>query len=117
MAAGFLLVFFFVPETAYRRAHSLDLDLVAGDSSTESLPNTRNTGKRETEENPPHSTVVTENPTRKASYAQRLMPFNGRKTDESFFKLLLRPFPNDFGQVYRYPRTLFVLIHFPFPLP
>ncbi|KAK1138890.1 hypothetical protein N8T08_001679 [Aspergillus melleus] len=39
-----------------------------------------------------------ENPTRqetpsKASYHQSLKPFNGRKTDENFFKLLLRPFP------------------------
>ncbi|KAI1622516.1 serine/threonine kinase 16 [Exophiala viscosa] len=93
MAAGFLLVLFFVPETAYRRAHSLDLDLVAGDSSTDSLPNAQNTGKRDAEEKPPHATVVAQNPTRRVSYLQRLMPFNGRKTDESFFKLLFRPFP------------------------
>lgn len=29
----------------------------------------------------------------KASYLETLKPFNGRKTDENFFKLLLRPFP------------------------
>ncbi|TKA71374.1 hypothetical protein B0A49_03918, partial [Cryomyces minteri] len=29
----------------------------------------------------------------KASFAASLLPFNGRKTDENFFKLLLRPFP------------------------
>lgn len=29
----------------------------------------------------------------KVSYLETLKPFNGRKTDESFFKLLLRPFP------------------------
>lgn len=29
----------------------------------------------------------------KRSYRQSLMPFSGRKTDENFFKLLLRPFP------------------------
>lgn len=29
----------------------------------------------------------------RVSYLQTLKPFNGRKTDENFFKLLLRPFP------------------------
>ena len=29
----------------------------------------------------------------KVSFARSLLPFNGRKTDENFFKLLLRPFP------------------------
>lgn len=32
-------------------------------------------------------------PRQKDSYAKTLMPFNGRKTDESFWKLALRPFP------------------------
>jgi MFS family permease len=30
---------------------------------------------------------------KKVSFSRSLLPFNGRKTDESFFKLLFRPFP------------------------
>lgn len=93
MSAGSLLVFFFVPETAYRRAHALDLDLVGAESSTESLPRAQATGTRETGKKTLHSTVVRGSSTGRVSYVQRLMPFNGRKTDESFFKLLFRPFP------------------------
>lgn len=93
MSAGSLLVFFFVPETAYRRAHALDLDLVGAESSTESLPRAQATGARETGKKTLHSTVVRGSSTGRVSYVQRLMPFNGRKTDESFFKLLFRPFP------------------------
>jgi len=93
MALGFLLLFFFVPETAYRRAHALDLDLLAEGSSTESLPGPQTSSMRESEEKPFRSMTVTESPGRRVSYMERLMPFNGRKSDESFFKLLLRPFP------------------------
>lgn len=93
MALGFLLLFFFVPETAYRRAHALDLDLLAEESSTESLAQPRNGATPETEEKPLHSMTITEDPGRKVSYIQTLVPFNGRKTDESFFRLLFRPFP------------------------
>jgi hypothetical protein len=94
MGLGFLLVFFFVPETAYRRAHSLDLDLLADDDSTSETdgPSERNTAK-DTEEKSLPSATVTENTRARDSYVKRLMPFNGRKTDESFFKLVFRPFP------------------------
>ena len=30
---------------------------------------------------------------KKVSFARSLLPFNGRKTDDNFFKLILRPFP------------------------
>ncbi|KAK7903649.1 hypothetical protein LTR67_001669 [Exophiala xenobiotica] len=93
MALGFLLLFFFVPETAYRRAHALDLDLLAEGSSTESLPGPQPSSMPESAEKPFHSMTVTEGSGRRVSYMERLMPFNGRKSDESFFKLLLRPFP------------------------
>jgi hypothetical protein len=93
MALGFLLLFFFVPETAYRRAHSLDLDLLAeGDSSSEALGPAQ-TSIAKDEEKPLDSQRVTESGPPKDSYLKRLMPFNGRKTEESFFKLLFRPFP------------------------
>jgi len=93
MAVGFLLLFFFVPETAYRRARSLNLDLLAEDSSKDSLPNPESTNLREPEEKTVHSMTVSESRLPRDSYVKRLMPFNGRKTDESFLKLLLRPFP------------------------
>ncbi|KAK6376596.1 uncharacterized protein PV06_05868 [Exophiala oligosperma] len=93
MAPGLLLIFFFVPETAYRRAHALDLDILAEDSSRESLTHPQNGATPENEEKTLHSMTVTETPGRKVSYVQTLMPFNGRKTNESFFRLLLRPFP------------------------
>ncbi|EXJ65485.1 hypothetical protein A1O7_01826 [Cladophialophora yegresii CBS 114405] len=93
MALGFFLLFFFVPETAYRRAHSLDLDLLAeGDSSSDAIGPAQ-TSIAKDEEKPLHSQRVAESVPRKDSYFKRLLPFNGRKTDESFFKLLLRPFP------------------------
>ncbi|RVX72329.1 hypothetical protein B0A52_04534 [Exophiala mesophila] len=110
MSAGFLLVFFFVPETAYRRDHSLDLDLLSSDSQ-EAIRPLQSSETENREENPGENTEegaeeMTEEKTvrtrttadgtkvaPKATFVQRLMPFNGRKTDESFFKLLLRPFP------------------------
>ncbi|KAL2418100.1 hypothetical protein ABEF95_000506 [Exophiala dermatitidis] len=93
MAPGFLLLFFFVPETAYRRVHSLDLDLLAQDSSNESLAHTRLSGTEDMEHKSSPSMSVSETPPPKTSWARSLLPFNGRKTDESFIKLLLRPFP------------------------
>lgn len=93
MALGFVLLFFFVPETAYRRDRSLNLDLLAEGSSIESLPSPENTTLRDSEEKALHSTTVSESPLARDSFAKRLLPFNGRKTDESFWKLLFRPFP------------------------
>jgi len=93
MALGFLLLFFFVPETAYRRARSLDLDLLAEDSSKDSLPNPENPTLGAPEDKTLHSMTVSETLLPRDSYVKRLMPFNGRKTDESFLKLLVRPFP------------------------
>jgi MFS family permease len=91
MAPGFLLLLFFVPETAYRRPKALDLDYLADDSSGTSSPS--NEGNRDSEEKALHSMTVAESPPPRATFVQRLMPFNGRKTDDSFFKLFLRPFP------------------------
>ena len=94
MGLGFILVFFLVPETAYRRARSLNLDLLAEDgSSSESIGPSQTSSTKDVEEKSVQSPRVTEITHSKDSYVTRLMPFNGRKTDESFFKLLLRPFP------------------------
>ena len=94
MAPGFLLLLFLVPETAYRRPRHLNLDLLADESSGTSTPNTPS-GATTSEEKPLHSVTITDSEARpaKATLLQRLAPFNGRKTDESFFKLFLRPFP------------------------
>ena len=99
------LVFFFVPETAFRREDSLNTDIVGEDSVQHNLAS--NVA-------PAHDTNPTENgqsldssiPTSlekdhspashippKVSFARSLLPFNGRKTDENFLKLVLRPLP------------------------
>ena len=71
-------VVLFVPETAYRREAYLNTDTVAGDSTY---------FRRKDAFSP-----VKEVSTPRISFARSLLPFNGRKTDQNFFKLLLRPF-------------------------
>ena len=95
MAPGFLLLLFYVPETAYRRPKHLDLDLLADESSGTSSPATPPGAEKQrtSDEKALHNMTVTGTPPPKATFLQRLAPFNGRKTDESFFKLFLRPFP------------------------
>ena len=111
------LVFFLVPETAFRRSAHLNTDMV----STEDLPSLhkadqpghglqQNSGTAPTEalnsttseklpkedsaeanrEGMVHNHEVSRS---KTSFRQQLLPFNGRKSDESYWKLLLRPFP------------------------
>ena len=111
------LLVFFVPETAYRRATHLNTDF-GGDAERRNLPAYANgagqtSGLQSSEqdrtqlddEKQPASdtgdaqTVIPP----KATYLQTLKPFNGRKTDEKFLKLLLRPFP-----LFIYPSVLWV---------
>ncbi|PYI09018.1 MFS transporter [Aspergillus sclerotiicarbonarius CBS 121057] len=115
-AAALPLTFFFVPETAFRRPDYLKTDFEYANQA-ESRPTSQvqlnNLTTPETTpgpekqkqsapsvDGPRRSTSSKELPreTRtkiptKVSYLETLKPFNGRKTDESFFKLLLRPFP------------------------
>jgi MFS family permease len=94
MAAGFLLLLFFVPETAYRRASYLNTDMDPGISSTETLASSPPNSTRGSHEKMTGTTNTVEPPAReKTPWIKTLSPFNGRKTDESFFKLLIRPFP------------------------
>lgn len=85
-------VIFYVPETAYRRAAYLNTDM----ASTEAVNTTKDVadGAIELQDGTPHagSTRSQEIVPAKMSFKQSLMPFSGRKTDENFFKLLLRPF-------------------------
>ena len=99
----FPVIVFFVPETAYRRPDYLNTDL-SGDraNSMDRTPGTAkamengnghaHSGSNGT--NAPSSSADTPGvQPAKTSFARSLLPFNGRKTDENFFKLLLRPFP------------------------
>ena len=98
-AALFPFIFFFVPETAYRRADHLKTDQTGHNGASQTHPSSEHglsanseAAKFEwdTERLPANSTGP---PPPKATFVQTLAPFNGRKTDENFFKLLLRPFP------------------------
>lgn len=102
------LVIFFVPETAYRRDSHLNTDTSmtddrdyrgSGHELKDPQPASGSHSNSTSLEKPPGSDSVhqlqgdeTVHP-QKATFAQRIAPFNGRKTDEPFFQLLLRPFP------------------------
>lgn len=116
-AASLPLVFFCVPETAYRRSAHLNTDLASSDDVRlfqkpsepgHQLPESRGVGDlgesaATTEANPEknHPATVSRDSVHfspsanapKKSFLQMLAPFDGRKSDESYWKLLLRPFP------------------------
>lgn len=97
------LIFFFVPETAYRRSEDIAVTRSAGhvdlaDPAFASLDSPH----LEAAKGDPDAISVTElsSPAESSraalprrSYTESLLPFNGRKTDEDFYKILLRPFP------------------------
>jgi hypothetical protein len=122
--ACFPLVFFFVPETAFKRPDYLNTDfegdtegmLVAtgaaphsGDSERELTANGADHTDGDPEKDRKDSGIdnrprAMEDDARaneaheaslrpKLTFRQSLRIFNGRKTDENFFELLLRPFP------------------------
>ncbi len=104
-------VFFFVPETAFRRDEALNTDIRGEEGQEHSLGPMQENGhtlhgdetvqshnssiptsldkRPEAVSEKPHTLSIPP----KASFAQTLLPFNGRKSDESFFKLVLRPLP------------------------
>lgn len=96
-AAMLPLVIFFVPETAYVRDARLNTDTSMADEGdlTKSDYELHQTSGASSEKGPEtsetqHHTSLTPP---KWTSKENLRIFNGRKTDESFFKLLLRPFP------------------------
>lgn len=95
MAAGFILIFFFVPETAFRRPDHCNIDRVTDAYSRESLNSSHSESAPHSEKGDRAPMDPTPEPIPpKKSYARTLLPLSGtRLTDESFFKLLLRPFP------------------------
>ena len=105
------LVFLFVPETAYRRSDSLNTD-IRGEDSLQHISPSSTTPLYERRPNGDGQSLDSGIPTSlekghfsaskdrsasqvppKVSFARSLLPFNGRKTDESFLKLVLRPLP------------------------
>lgn len=112
------MTIFLIPETAFRRPDHLNTDFEQLDdrgdgaqSHTQLQPNgyaaseeSQISGEQKqsvsgTNEKPQGASSredgTCQEPTipRKATYWETLKLFNGRKTDEDFFKLLLRPFP------------------------
>ena len=110
------LVFFLVPETAFRRSAHLNTDMVSsedlrlyqkpiiqpghelqspqGEVTVQEPIGKDSVEKHSAEAGNQHVFDRTSQAIiPKASYTQMLLPFNGRKSDEIYMKLLLRPFP------------------------
>ncbi|KAI5196802.1 serine/threonine kinase 16 [Aureobasidium subglaciale] len=86
MGGGFLLLVFLCPEVAYHRPERLNTDYMT--ASTESFSGVAlHSGEKMPEAR------VTPRVRGNAWRPLRISPFNGRKTEESFWKLFLRPFP------------------------
>ncbi len=87
-------IFFFVPETAFRRDDSLNTDIRGEDSvQNEQTPESSVPTSFEKDHFSVSEHRSTSQAPPKVSFARSLLPFNGRKTDESFLRLVLRPIP------------------------
>ncbi|KAL7275490.1 hypothetical protein RUND412_001576 [Rhizina undulata] len=102
------LVFFFIPETAFRRPQHLNTDLASTEdfgvprslqnSDMSDRPETLSSGHRpvindsDAKELGLNSESPEPVPQQRDSFLKRLALFNGRKTDDSILKLFLRPF-------------------------
>ncbi|KAI4167606.1 MAG: hypothetical protein LQ343_007070 [Gyalolechia ehrenbergii] len=88
------LIFFFVPETGYNRqssgcAKAMNNGNPRHTNEEYELPETSNpTSFDKHDYKPPNG-----NTPPKTTFAQSLLPFNGRKSNANFIKLVLRPFP------------------------
>ncbi|KAM0287688.1 hypothetical protein ACHAQH_000218 [Verticillium albo-atrum] len=109
-AMSLVAVFLLCPETAYRRDMALNTDMVAANDehALEKLSPTldadpsngaeagRNAKLSNSLQAPVHAVLQDSNyrgaDTPKKTYIQSLALFDGRKTDDSYFDLLLRPF-------------------------
>lgn len=90
--SGLLFPFlvFFVPETAYRRPAYLNLDITSKEDLTfihaaEDASQGTSRDKYDNNDTPPVP--------QKDSFFKTILPINGRKTDDTFWKILLRPLP------------------------
>ena len=104
MALMLPLLVSLVPETAFKRADYLNTDMEQDTPDRKSLesrsspsltPSPPSTGGVAVGEKSTTTTAAETiaQPKQKTPYLKTLLPFNGRKTDEPFFKLLLRPLP------------------------
>jgi MFS family permease len=101
------LVILFVPETAFKREEKFDIDTMGnlvvlggeemkilgnrGSSTTSAEHETAGNTDEKRAVNSPDQQLAGSSP-RKATLLESIMPFNGRKTDERYLHLLLRPF-------------------------
>lgn len=96
-------IFFFLPETAYRRPDHLNTDITGGKSIHSQHPSANfEMANRDRQLNSSNkNSGDSDNPIfsqkgvvpAKVSFARSLLPFNGFKVDEGFFRLVVRPFP------------------------
>lgn len=88
----FPLLVFFAPETAYRRPAYLNID-ISSKENLNALNMTENGFHGSSEEKFEGVGVSEHLAPEKDSFLKTLLPFNGRKTDDTFWKVLLRPLP------------------------
>lgn len=95
-----ILVFFLVPESAYNRPAIFDTDVASEDvlSALEESLARRDDGAKESGV---VSDVLLETAEKKKTFVEELRLYNGRFSDESFFKLLLTPLA-----LFLYPATI-----------
>ncbi|KAI8173728.1 hypothetical protein K4K54_009952 [Colletotrichum sp. SAR 10_86] len=90
-------VFFLCPETAYRRDAALNTDMVANTSDHEmknlDMNHAHDKNSADTTTLVPGMASNYGADIPEKTFVQSLSLFDGRKTDESYWKLLLRPFP------------------------
>ncbi|KAF2441280.1 MFS general substrate transporter [Karstenula rhodostoma CBS 690.94] len=98
------LLFFFCPETTYRREQRFDIDTmgnlvgqtppsVSKEMAVESSASTSSDLDRAGNGTNIEGVGRQSHPRTKVSWKRSLLPFNGRHTDERYLHLLLRPFP------------------------
>jgi MFS family permease len=110
-AGAFLpVLIFFVPETAYRRDDRLNSDTALGlqelsDHGTMGRKSNSTHGSMEKRDPSTNHAELTTTPPQKVNYWKSLAPFNGRKTDDSYWKLALRPLP-----LYAHPGILWACL-------
>ncbi|KAL0936542.1 major facilitator superfamily transporter [Colletotrichum truncatum] len=104
LAVSLPAVFFLCPETAYRRDAALNTDMAANPADQNnkilaindgrgSFPGDQEKNSAEATSRAPAAAAGHGANTPKKTFVQSLNLFDGNKTDESYWKLLLRPFP------------------------
>ena len=93
--ALFPLVFFFVPETAFWREDRFNIDVMRGEAQRHTLSSEESPhqGTSTNSDQEQHPNGFSRPVPAKVSFVRSLLPFNGWKTDEAPWKLILRPFP------------------------